>query len=143
MNGISEKAANLIRPILPGKTILLVEDEEAVAAVEQQLLERIGWQVLTATCGQEALAYLRDRQRQFTMVLMDMDLPDISGSQLFEEICRIRPDLKVIICSGNAQADEVQELVADGALGFLQKPFGIKSLQKALVGVAPLEMETA
>jgi len=130
-------------PNAPAKVVLLIEDEASVADTQQQMVERIGWQVLIAACGQEALAYLHEKNRKICMVLMDMDLPDIHGSQLFKKIRSIRPGLKVVVCSGDTRADDVQELVAGGAHGCLQKPFGIKQLQMALSDGVPLETESA
>lgn len=130
-------------PKLSDNTVLLIEDEALVADTVQKLLEHLGWQVRIAASGKAALAYLKKSNPQPFMVLMDMNLPDMHGSLLFEKMGRINSNLKVFICSGCGQDEEVHRLITGGARGFLQKPFGLQSLEMVLTGNLPTELEIA
>ena len=124
-------------------TVLIVEDDTVVAATVRQLLERLGWAVPVAACGREALACLAVPAPGFCLVLMDMELPDISGRRLFGKMRRRQPGLPVVVCSGGGAGGDVRRLLERGALGFLPKPFSIKSLKSILARRAAGETEAA
>ena len=113
-------------------TILVVEDEEMVMKTIHELLERLEYQVLEALTGQKALEVLRSHNGQIDVALLDVKLPDVEATDLYEQMLDIRPDLKVIVCSGYNQEGPVEKLLSLGATAFLQKPFSVSHLSSEL-----------
>ncbi len=110
------------------ETVLLVEDEESVRRLLSYILRSRGYQVLDASSGDEALAIFAERGDSIHLLLTDMVMPKMSGRELSERLCQIRPGLKVVYMSG--YTDEV--LVKTGAISpgmrFLQKPLRPETL---------------
>ncbi len=109
-------------------TVLVIEDEEMVVKAVRQLLDRLEYRVLEARTGHEALEILRTFSGQIDVVLLDVRLPDLDALDLYEKILNIRPELKVIVCSGYDKDGPVEKLLASGASAFLQKPFTVARL---------------
>ncbi len=109
-------------------TVLVIEDEEMVAKAVRQLLDRLEYRVLEARTGHEALEILRTFSGQIDIALLDVRLPDLEAIDLYGKIISIRPDLKVIVCSGYDKDGPVEKLLASGASAFLQKPFTVARL---------------
>ena len=108
-------------------TVLIAEDEEGVCAVGQRMLERLGFRVLTAPNGHEALKVLREHP-EIECVLLDLTMPHMDGAEAFREMQRLHPGVKVIICSGYSEQDVVPCFAGKGLAGFIQKPFSMASL---------------
>ncbi len=113
-------------------TILLVDDEEMVRAVGAHMLNRLGYDVILACDGQEAIDVFRSRAGEIDCVLLDLTMPKIDGRQAFSELQRIRPDVKVILCSGHNEQEATRGFSGNGLAGFLRKPFGQLSLRAKL-----------
>lgn len=113
-------------------TILVVEDEEMVMKAIHELLERLEYRVIEASTGHKALDTLKTYVGQIDVVLLDVRLPDVEAMDLYEQMLEIRPDLKVIVCSGYNQDGPVEQLLASGAKAFLQKPFSVSRLSTEL-----------
>jgi PAS domain S-box-containing protein len=113
-------------------TILIIEDENDVMAVSRAMVRRIGYTVLEAKTGKEAVDIARDFEGGIDLAMLDIALPDIQGERVFELIREIRPDIKVVICSGYAIEGPVQKILNAGAQGFIQKPYKFKELSKKL-----------
>lgn len=113
-------------------TILLVEDEAAVREVNRAILSRLGYQILTAHTGREALDRLRDNQIHFDLLLLDIKLPDMDGAAIYPIARELRPDTKVIVCSGYALDGPTQALIDAGADGFIQKPFSMDRIAEKI-----------
>jgi PAS domain S-box-containing protein len=109
-------------------TVLLVDDEEAVLRVLQRIVEGMGFQVLSANDGREALDVFRARGEEIACVLLDLTMPRLDGEQVFREIRRMRPDAKVILSSGCDESDVKQRFAGEGVAGFIQKPYRSDSL---------------
>jgi PAS domain S-box-containing protein len=116
-------------------TILVVEDEKMVIKAVHGLLERLDYCVIEANTGHEALDILKTYIGQIDVVLLDIRLPDVEAIELYNKMLEIRPDLKVIVCSGYNQDGPVEKLLASGASAFLQKPFSISRLSSELRSV--------
>jgi two-component system, cell cycle sensor histidine kinase and response regulator CckA len=123
------------RPPRANGSILLVEDEPLVMEVNQNILKRLGYQVITAQTGQEALDRLGDTRIAIDVVLLDIKLPDMDGATLYPISRKQRPHTKVIVCSGYALDGPTQALMDAGADGFIQKPFSIEDLSKKITAV--------
>ncbi len=125
-----------INEIITGKgCILIVDDEEVIRNNASELLSELGYTSILANDGEDAVEIVKNKDTAFTLVLMDMIMPKVSGSQAFEEIHMIDPDLRVVICSGFSKDDSVNLLLQKGAAGFLQKPYTLTSLSAMIKSV--------
>ncbi len=106
--------------------ILVVDDEEAIARLEKQMLERLGYRVSMRVNSTEALAAFKAKPADFDLVLSDMTMPNMTGDQLAKEIISIRPDIPIIICTGFSEQLTEEKAAAMGIKGLLMKPI-IKS----------------
>ena len=106
-------------------TILVIEDEEPLVELFRQILERLGYRVLQARTGKEAVEFARTFDGQIDLALLDIKLPDMDGGRVYPLIMEARPDLKVIVCSGYSIHGPAQDILDAGAEGFIQKPFSI------------------
>ena len=113
--------------------VLLIEDDDIVVDVSRSMIERLGYQVLVAVTGKEALDIVNKAEAPVDLALLDMDMPDLKGHEIFPHLISARPDLKVVICSGQLLDSGAQALLDQGAHDFLQKPFSFKILQDTLV----------
>ena len=113
-------------------TVLLVDDEEAVRRIGTDMLKELGFTVLTAVDGLDALKIFRECHADIRFVLMDLTMPNMDGEEAFREFRRIRQDIKVIICSGYNKQDVSQKFVGKGLAGFLKKPYQLTDLQKEI-----------
>jgi len=111
-------------------TILIIEDEDMVIEAIQGMLERLGYRVMTAKTGEDAVHIIQSFDGDIDLALLDIKLPDMEGGKLYPLIMKSRPTLKVIVCSGYAIDGPAQEILNFGAQGFLQKPFSISSLSE-------------
>jgi two-component system, cell cycle sensor histidine kinase and response regulator CckA len=112
---------------MPSRTILVVDDEEAVLDVVCRFLEIAGHRVVGVTCGQDALDHLR-RTRDVDLVILDLMMPREDGFQTLQRVRLLRPGLPVLLCSGLPQAEALPEPVAGEAAGLLRKPFKMNEL---------------
>jgi two-component system, cell cycle sensor histidine kinase and response regulator CckA len=110
------------------ETILLVDDEQTIIDVGKELLSRLGYKVLSAERGQEALDVLKGNKDKIDLVILDMIMPVMSGGEVYKRIKQIRPDVKVLLSSGYSIDGEATEILKTGCNGFIQKPFSIKEL---------------
>jgi len=108
-------------------TILFVDDEESVRRVGRKMLERLGYRVILAGSGADALARLAESV-PIHGIILDMLMPGISGSETFLEIRRRHPEIGVILTSGYDRQEMTQDLVDPGFKDFIQKPFSMQEL---------------
>jgi CheY-like chemotaxis protein len=112
------------------QAVLLVDAEEALRELGARILERAGYQVLTAPSGEEALELYRQRRSSLGMVIMDLGMPGIGGNKCLESILKINPEAKVLITSGYVASAQVADALAAGAAGYVAKPFRKADLLK-------------
>jgi len=120
------------RPGIPAQTLLLVDDEPDVRTSGAMLLEMLGFDVLTAANGAEAVEVYRQDPVGIEMVIMDIRMPVMDGAEAFRQIRALDPTAAILIMSGYASDDTVQELLAEGAVGFLPKPFDLAQMSVKL-----------
>lgn len=108
--------------------ILVVDDEDAVRMVLQKSLELLGYDVIAAENGNEALSLFQENPQSVALVVMDMIMPQMPGHVLFYELQKLAPRVKVLISSGYSSDAKTQDLLSNGAVGFIQKPFAIEEL---------------
>jgi len=115
-----------------GETILFVDDEEMIIKTGKELLETLGYEVLIAKSGKEVIEIYREKNEQIDMVILDTVMPDIGGREIYHMLKKINPDIKVLLSSGYSINDEVEEMLARGCDGFIQKPFFLKELARKI-----------
>jgi CheY-like chemotaxis protein/nitrogen-specific signal transduction histidine kinase len=132
---VSEKngSAAVATPDLPEErperaTILVVDDERAVRDIGVRMLERAGYATLAAGEGREAVELLREHTDTIDCVLLDRTMPGWSGVQTFHEMRRVRPDLRIILCSGHEELEATRSFAGEGLTGFLHKPYRSQTL---------------
>jgi len=118
-----------------GKTILLVDDEDMIWDVISAMLQELGYQVLLAENGQEAVEIYRRNPGQIDLILLDMIMPTMSGAEAFFLLKTIDSEVKVLLSSGYVSEDEIQEVLNAGAVGFLRKPYRMADLARKIKSI--------
>ena len=113
-------------------TILFVDDEDMIIEVAKDLLEALGYKVLTAGGGKEAIETYKKNKERIDIVILDMVMPDMSGSVTFDRMKEIDPDIKVLLSSGYSINGQATEILDRGCDGFIQKPFRMNALSQKL-----------
>jgi two-component system cell cycle sensor histidine kinase/response regulator CckA len=128
---VQEEPIPSLEPILRGKeTVLLVDDEPKVLDICERFLKTLGYSVLTATNGFEALEIYERNKAIVDAVVIDMIMPGMNGKELFTRLRAIQPSLKALVSTGYSLEGEVSDLMTLGCKGYIQKPFSIKLLAK-------------
>lgn len=112
--------------------ILLVEDEESIRAVVVSMLETLGFTVIEACDGKEALALYQKNASDITLVITDMGLPLMDGYALFRELKKLTPELPIIISSGFGDSVVTERIPNEEIAGLVSKPYGFDQLQDVL-----------
>ena len=113
-------------------TILMIEDEKVVIEVTQMMLEMLGYRVMVAKTGKDAVHIAETFDGLIDLVLLDIKLPDMDGRDLYPMLMKARSDFKVIVCSGYSIDGPAREILDAGAQDFIQKPFSIATLSEKL-----------
>jgi DNA-binding response OmpR family regulator len=113
-------------------TVLLVDDEETIRALGSRMLARLGFEVLTASDGHEALSVYREHQNEIVLVLLDLTMPRMDGRETFSELLRIDPSVRVIMSSGYSEQDISSRFAGKGLVGFVPKPYSLDVLRERL-----------
>jgi len=104
------------------ETILLVDDEELICQLSRKVLEHVGYTVLIANNGEEALELYRQEHHRISLVLLDLIMPKMGGRQCIKELKAVNPAAKVLITSGYSSKGKAADMAEMGALGFVRKP---------------------
>jgi CheY-like chemotaxis protein len=113
-------------------TVLLVDDEEGIRKVVQRMLAQEGIRVIAAADGREAVDAFREHANEIGIVLLDMKMPRLNGEEAFRELRKVRPDLRVILCSGHTEEDATRRFAGLSLAGFIQKPYEHATLMAKL-----------
>ncbi len=113
-------------------TVLVVDDEEGVLSVCKAMVAYLGFTVLTASDGNEALSVFQERASEIDLVILDLSMPVMDGMTTLPELLRINPDVKVILSSGFDREDAMKGFSGKGIAGFIQKPYSLEKLRMAL-----------
>ena len=119
---------------LPGgnETILLVDDQETVWDFLIEALQNLGYSVILAENGLDAVEICKQNPGEIDLILLDMIMPKLGGHGAFYQIREIDPNIKILLSSGFVAQEAVDDLLANGAAGFLPKPHRIKTLAEEL-----------
>ena len=122
---------DICEPVVKGSgTVLLVDDEQMILDVGGQMLEKLGYQVLTAPNGKEAIKLFERHKDHIVLVILDMIMPVMGGSETFDQLKSMHPNLKVLLSSGYAVDGQASDILKRGCNGFIQKPFNLEQLSK-------------
>jgi two-component system cell cycle sensor histidine kinase/response regulator CckA len=108
--------------------VLLIDDEEMIIDVGREILQELGYHVLIAKSGSEAVQVYRKGYRQIDLVVMDMIMPGMSGGETYDRLKEINPHVKVLLSSGYSINGQATKILERGCDGFIQKPFNMKQL---------------
>jgi PAS domain S-box-containing protein len=123
--------ATSVPPPGNNESILLVEDEDKMREAGREILESLGYRVLTAANGQEALQVYQSAE-QVDLILTDMVMPEMGGKDLAQELKKIAPHVKVLAITGYTLVEDVEELREGGILDVVHKPFEVNALAEAI-----------
>ncbi len=112
-------------------TILLVDDEEMVLDIGVQMLSRLGYSVIQAESGTEAIGIFQKDSETIDIVILDIVMPDLDGGETVAAIREINPDVKIVLSSGFGRDGKTNEIL-ERCNGFIQKPFSMKELSETL-----------
>jgi PAS domain S-box-containing protein len=112
--------------------ILVVDDVLIIREIAVEVLSDLGYTVNACSDGIEALSWFNKHHNNCDLVILDLTMPKLSGQECFRAMKEIRPTVKTIITSGHAMDNEIGELLSQGALAFLQKPFEIEQLSQTV-----------
>lgn len=130
---IEKEKKDVLSEITTGSgTILFVDDEDAILDLGRQMLAALGYNVLPAGSGEEALRVYREHQAEIDLVILDMIMPHMGGGETFDRMRQINPRAKVLLSSGYSLDGQAQEILDRGCDGFIQKPFDLKALSGRL-----------
>ena len=111
-----------------GARILMVDDEKSVRESTAALLRGRGYKVVTAKDGGEAVEYYAKSWEHIDLVILDMNMPVMNGRDTFVAMRKINPDIKAMLATGYSLDSNAQEILDEGALSHIQKPFRIHDL---------------
>ena len=133
------------------ETILLVDDEDIIVDVGEGILKALGYKVLLARSGKEAIEIVSKAHRAKgkeqkgkesyapgavppapDLVILDIVMPEMGGGEVYDRIKEIDPDIKVLLSSGYSIDDQAKEILERGCDSFIQKPFNMKRLSQRL-----------
>ena len=112
-------------------TVLVIDDEEPVRQVAAEILTYLGYSVLTAPSGDQAIETVKSGACP-DVVLLDLIMPGLNGAQTLVKLRELEPDLPVLISTGYADRAAADSLTEEGANGFVNKPYHIETLAKEL-----------
>ncbi len=111
-----------------GERILLIDDEQMLAELGRTMLERLGYKVTVQTGSLEALAAFESQPDAFDLVITDQTMPGMTGIDMARRMLQIRPDLPVILCTGNSSIELEEKVISANIKGFALKPLSMKEI---------------
>ncbi len=115
--------------------ILFVDDEDMIIEVGEEMLHTLGYDVVIANSGQEALEILEKDPDAIDLVVLDLIMPEMNGNETFLRLRAINPEIKVLLASGYSFNGQADTLVQQGCNGFIQKPFNLVELSQKLYNI--------
>jgi signal transduction histidine kinase/ActR/RegA family two-component response regulator len=118
-------------------TVLLIDDEEVVIDVGVQMLQKFGFNVLSAANGGEALEIFERKRDEILLVILDLIMPDMGGGEVFDRLKEIAPGVNVLLSSGYSLDSKAKDILNRGCSGFIQKPFNMNQLMEKILEILP------
>ena len=114
--------------LIGSETVLLVDDEAMIIDVSVLMLKNMGYEVLTAHNGKEAIEIYKQNADRIAIVVLDLVMPDMDGGEVYQRLKEIDSNVKVLLSSGYSLNDQAAEILNHGCDGFIQKPFKLNEL---------------
>ncbi|MCD6152672.1 MAG: PAS domain S-box protein [Syntrophobacterales bacterium] len=118
--------------LMGNETILLVDDEDMIIDVGEAALLTLGYDVLLARSGKEAVEIYRENHDDIDLVILDMIMPEMSGSKTYDKLKEIDSGVKVLLSSGYSLNGQARDILSHGCNGFIQKPLNIQNLSRKI-----------
>lgn len=115
--------------------VLLVDDEKEVIEVCKEMLEALGYEVLVAGAGTQAVSVVQNDVKGIDLMILDVVMPGMDGVQTYDAVRHLKPDMRVLVCSGLAPKEEIRQMIDNGCRDFLLKPFDIAKLSEKIESV--------
>ena len=112
--------------------ILFADDDELCLDVGVQILQKLGYSVIRARDGQEALEVFENNKNTVDLVILNMRMP-YNGGRAFDQLKQIKSDVKVLIASGYTEDQQIRDMFEQGCIGFIQKPFSVNLLSDKIL----------
>lgn len=119
------------------RIILFVDDEMMITDVVRHMLQRLGYGVIVANSGQEALEQYQIHGSAIGLVILDVVMPEMDGCETFHLLRRLDPDVKVLLCSGFSPDGRAEDALSSGCLGFIRKPLSMNKLSAEVGAFCP------
>jgi PAS domain S-box-containing protein len=129
---VSATTAISVGTVAGSETILIVDDDPLILDVATAMLASLGYGVLVAQGGEEAIATYRNNGDQICLVILDMIMPDMGGGRTYDELKAIDPDINVLLSSGYSIDGQASAILNRGCNGFIQKPFNLQTLSEKI-----------
>jgi CheY-like chemotaxis protein len=113
-------------------TVLVADDEDMVRDLCKSMIERLGYKVMTACDGEEAVKIFRENASEIVCVILDLTMPRLDGMAAFDELRHIKADVKVILSSGYDEREATERFTGKGLAGFIKKPYQLSILRAEL-----------
>jgi two-component system cell cycle sensor histidine kinase/response regulator CckA len=128
------KPATVARNRLPrgSGTILVIDDEEYILNADKAMLTELGYEVLLADGGREAISIFDAHRDRIDLVILDLIMPDMGGEAVYDRIKDMRADVRVILSSGYSIEGQAESLLRKGCDGFIQKPYNLTQLAEKI-----------
>jgi two-component system cell cycle sensor histidine kinase/response regulator CckA len=114
------------------ETILLVDDETAIIEASKEMLESLGYRVVTAATGMEAVEIYQKLGHDVDLVILDMIMPVMGGARTFDSLKGLNPEVKVLLSSGYSIDGEARDILERGCKGFIQKPYSATAFSQRI-----------
>lgn len=114
------------------ETILIIDDEKINIEAVKELLSVLGYKILVAESGKEALNLFKENSEEIKLVILDMIMPGMNGKETLEKLKELNKDVKVLLSSGYSMNGEASKLLDMGCKGFIQKPFRVEELTRKI-----------
>jgi DNA-binding NtrC family response regulator len=113
-------------------TILVVDDEDYILKANKAILTELGYDVLLANGGMEAMAVFDQNKDRIALLILDLIMPDVGGETVFDHVKSVRPDVRVILSSGYSIEGQAESILNKGCNGFIQKPYTLNQLSQKI-----------
>ncbi len=123
------------RPPRGAESILFIDDEEMQVRAMQKLLEHLGYRVLALTDARAALEAFRASPEAFDLVITDMSMPAMAGSEVARHVLKIKPGVPIILCTGYSESIDESRALALGIRAFMMKPYSVRDIAKTIRSV--------
>ncbi|NCG20398.1 MAG: response regulator, partial [Rhodobacterales bacterium] len=136
-DGTQDIAAVSVAPLRGTGRILVVDDQEMIRRILDNMLSRLGYEVICAAGGPQGIERYTEEHADFDLVILDLNMPGLSGADTLRELCRFDPQVRVLISSGNGEFSIPTGVDAGSVVGFLQKPFSMNALSRGVAAAIP------